>query len=159
MCLAESLQYASCACYHGLRLSSTCPRAPPNHTPTACPALSTQGVARTPGFCPPCRQRNRQNEAFGSPQGGDGVEAAREAVRRAVEWARARAADERAGRERVRMHWDLDARYAQLGGSAGLPWDGASPRSSVSSGSSLSPPPAYSREDEARAGTFLCRGV
>ena len=100
MCWAESLQYTSCACYHGHRLSSTCPRAPPSLV-TACSALETQGVARTPGFCPPCRQKNLQNETFGSPLGSDGVEVAREAVRRAVEWARLRAAEERAERERV----------------------------------------------------------
>lgn len=159
MCLAQSLQYASCACYYGHRVSSTCPRAGPNLTPTACPALETQGVARTPGFCPPCRQKNRQNEALGSPPGGDGVEVAREAVRRAVEWAHIRAAEERAERDRAGQYWDLDARYARLEGgpSVGLPWDGLSPRSSVNSRSSPNPPPAYSSEDEARAGAFLHR--
>ncbi|KAL2110339.1 hypothetical protein VUR80DRAFT_1344 [Thermomyces stellatus] len=77
MCWAESLQYA-CACYHGHRVYSPCPR---GDARGSCPAIEKQGVARTEGLCPPCRARNRQGEALGLGPGADGLA---RVVRRAV---------------------------------------------------------------------------
>ncbi|SPO03281.1 uncharacterized protein DNG_05963 [Cephalotrichum gorgonifer] len=81
MCLAESLQYASCGCYHGCRTLFHCPRGTSH--PAVCYNLETQGVAREEGFCPPCTVKNRQKESLGV-LAGDDVENARRVVDRAV---------------------------------------------------------------------------
>lgn len=69
MCWAESLQYA-CACYHGHRIHTSCPR---GDSRGSCPAIDIQGVTRTEGLCPPCRAKDRQGEALRLKLGAGGL--------------------------------------------------------------------------------------
>src|SRR5690554_5922187 len=88
MCLAESIQYTTCGCYHGHRILSTCPRG--GGPAGSCPAHEEQGVTRAPGLCGPCALKGVQRALLGVPAEGGDVWIARCVVARAMEAARAR---------------------------------------------------------------------
>ena len=69
MCWAEFVQY-DCACYHGHRVFSGCPRGDAHGD---CPALVLQGVVRLAGVCAPCRAKMRQEVAIELRNGTKGL--------------------------------------------------------------------------------------